>query len=236
LYLKRMVWCQKADESIEQEDRAQIYELALKTLQVVGRPMSARDLSEEIRKIRGIKPRHQFHQTERMIRVEPNVWGLAERDIPASADVRKILQDRVYNCLAALGRSLHISEFGDYEDEIQRPAGITDYLVYTICKMDLRFHGWVGGLLGLEEWGEPRGVSFQQAGRSVIESLTTPKTLQEIHSMIEEVAGRKIDRQRISALLSQSLCEWDPVTCSWSLPTDAEVLESAVDMQSTGSI
>jgi hypothetical protein len=221
--LGRQVYVLRGGRAISHEDRAQIHDLAQKTLHDAGCPMKAQELLKEIGKARGVGAYCQLHPNEHLIRIKPNLWGLTARDIPASIEQRQSIQDGMYNVLVRLGRSLHFSEFSNYDDALRRPLGITDYLIYSICKMDKRFHGWSGGILGLEEWGERRGVTVSEAFQQVLESLTSPKTLLEIHQQVEATAMRKIDKAHISALLSQSSCFWDPATETWAVPAEEVV-------------
>lgn len=77
LFLGRMVWA-RSDSGMEAGDRIETTESFIHILEEVGRPLSGRELKQRLSEIRDVPLSMQIHGNERMIAVEPNVWGLSE--------------------------------------------------------------------------------------------------------------------------------------------------------------
>jgi hypothetical protein len=70
----------------------------------------------------------------------------------------------------------------------------------------------------LSSWEGPNRETILSAFEIVFESISTPTSLEDIKSRVENIVGRSIDKNKISALLSSKGGHYDKSSALWSNP------------------
>ena len=174
--LRRMSW-RHLNETNKTEDRVEVYDLIIKVIETSGKPLKTKEIEEELRRIRGLARALQIPEFDPIIKLEPGLWGLNDRDISIKRFQQSEFIDAVHSKLLAKGNGVHISETSELAAEDQ----ISPWTLFSLCKTDPRFSTDIGHHLYLVEWGGSRRKTASQAIKEVLECARGGLSLDDIH-------------------------------------------------------
>jgi hypothetical protein len=153
-YLGRFVWSYKKSEAKSKPSRIDISQAYISILTEAGKPLSEKELKRRLLKKRGIDTSLQIHPNEKMIPIQPGLWGLVERDISISNKEKKIYLNTLYKILKRRKKALHITEIKKFinKSRIKIPDQVNSYMLYRLAQVDQRFRIARGQLIGLKSW------------------------------------------------------------------------------------
>jgi hypothetical protein len=215
VYLNRMVWG-RADSKQTKNDRVDMADAFTRILEEGGGPLKGKEIKERLAAIRGVLKNTQLQPTERMIQIGPDYWGLIERDVCGTDAENKKKLDALWQQLDKRQKGIHVSEVEQFVEVSDESKDLPSaYTLLNLAQRDDRLHLGRSMYLGLAEWrGDPRRLNTSQAVRRLLDSMTKPMTISEIHARVEDitempvngtVTGILIDE---GAVYSQELKMW----------------------------
>lgn len=204
-YLGRSVY-QSSEVALNRPRRIDIRQAVVSLLMQAGRPMTNKEIKDNLKKDRGISDNFQIQPTGPLINVGAGLWGLIERDLPINAEQQEELRLIIHKILVARQTGIHITEIENclknvYEPAllIKDPAGI-----FAIALRSSEFRKSSEEYLYLSDWGESRRIGKYQALQDVLNSAgKSGLTINEIHKRANNIAGREIPRNGLSRVLNE---------------------------------
>jgi hypothetical protein len=212
--LGRLVWHDVSSASSE-ANRIDIRQAVIVALQDAGEPLSADQIRERVRQIRGVNGAFQIHPTDPVIRIAPSVWGLNDRDIPIKRPDQPKILGALGDILAKRGSGIHESELA--ESSVLASMGLTVPAFFSLAVTDSRLRTSTGRFLYLGEWGNPRRESIADAVRAIMLSATRPLAFSEISEAVSERVRRDFPSSAISGCLQALDAMHDPASGTWTL-------------------
>lgn len=213
--LGRMIWV-AAGEDVDDQTRIDVQQAIITIVKAAGQPLSTSEIKERLTAVRGVSEFFQIFPIDPLIRVQPGIWGINDRDVPLSRVEQGELVEELVDMLDQQQCGIHASELNSYL--VLRDCTTDAFL--SIAVQDARLKIAQGRYLYLTEWGNPRRETISQAVLAVLEDADRPLALEEIATLVERRVGRKIEKLVVSVALQALEAEFDEVTRGWSrLPT-----------------
>jgi len=212
--LGRLVWHDVRSPSAD-ASRIDIRQAVIVALQEAGEPLSADQIRERVRQIRGVNGAFQIHPIDPVIRLAPSIWGLNDRDIPIKRPDQPKLLSGLVEILAKRGSGIHESELA--QSSVLASMGLTVPAFFSLATTDARLRTSTGRFLYLGEWGNPRRESIADAVRAVVSSATMPLAFSEISDAVRERVRRDFPSSAISGCLQALGAFHDPIAGTWTL-------------------
>lgn len=210
--LGKMIWTAAGKETIDQT-RIHIHRAVIEIVKAAGRPLSTSEIKERLTAVRGVGEFFMISPVDPLVRVEPGVWGINDRDVPLSRAEQCELVDRLVRVLDGSKRGIHVSELS----KVLPLRGCTPDAFLSIAIQDGRLSIAQGRYVYLAGWGSPRRETISHAVSAVLEGTVRPLSLAKIARLVEERIGRKIDKSVISGALQALEAEFNDATGEWSL-------------------
>lgn len=211
-YLNRMIWA-RADSNQTSTDRIDIANAYTRLLEDTGVPMTADQLREKLREIRGVNEL-QIQPNERMILVAPDTWGLVDRDIGVSMEVALVAVQYLFKHLKLREKGIHVSEVDDVMHSCNLNEYPEPYILFNLAQRDNRFRLAKAMFLGLSEWEDSRRLNYTQAVKQIIDEMQCPMSAAEISFRVEQLTDLTVNFP-ISNLLLHHGAQFEPVSKKW---------------------
>ena len=212
--LGKMIWAE-AGRDTDDRTRIDIHQAVIAIIKTAGCPLSTDEIKERLTAVRGVNEFFQIFPVDPLIRIQPGVWGINDRDVPWSREEQAELVEELIQMLKEQQRGIHASE-------LSRVLPLQDFppnAFLSLSAQDGRLKIARGRYVYLAEWGSPRRETIGHAVSVVLEKTSKPLTLDEIISLVERRVSRKCDRLVISGALQALEAEFDEKTRKWSLNT-----------------
>lgn len=214
--LGKMTWAE-ARQDTDDRTRIDVHQAVIAIVKAAGRPLSTGEIKERLTAVRGVNEFFQISPVDPLIRVQPGVWGINDRDMPLSREEQAELVEALIQMLKEKQRGIHASELSGVLPLEDCPPDA----FLSLAAQDEQLKIAQGRYVYLAEWGNPRRETIGHAVSAVLEKATKPLALDEIVSLVERRVGRKCDRPVISGALQALEAEFDEMTREWSLNTSA---------------
>lgn len=195
-YLGRLVW---GASDAECSDRVDIGNAVIDLLDTAGRPLTSREINEQLSQIRGLNGQIQIWNRDPVIRVGRGLWGLNDRDVSVKREQQPELVEQLYIALQSKGSGIHLEEVTSFLDGALNMAPDA---IFSIATSDERIGFSIGRFAYLKEWGEPRRVSLWAALEKMSNQIPGPIEASEIKSWLEFITERDLDQRSVSHALS----------------------------------
>lgn len=208
--LGKMVWVAAAADNDNQR-RIDVYQAVVAIVQAAGRPLSTGEIKERLTAVRGVNEFFQISAIDPLIRVQPGIWGINDRDVPISRDRQQQLIKQLVRCLDEKQSGIHATEL----PEILPLQDCSPDAFLSIASQDEKVKIAQGRYVYLAEWESPRRETVGHAVAAVLEGSSRSLTLEEITASVENRIGRKIDKPVVSGALQALEAEFDGATGTW---------------------
>ena len=79
----KMTWAQ-AGQDTDDRTRIDIQQAVIAIVKAAGRPLSTGEIKERLTALRGVNEFFQIVPVDPLIRIQPGIWGINDRDVPLS--------------------------------------------------------------------------------------------------------------------------------------------------------
>ena len=210
--LGKMTWAEVGQET-DDGTRIGIHQAVISLVKAAGHPLRTKEIKDRLTAVRGIGEFLQISPIDPLIRLEPGVWGINERDVPLLREEQQGLVEELVRILEVAQSGIHASEICDVLP--LRDCPLDAFL--SIAIQDRRLNKAVGEYVYLTNWGSPRRETIGHAVSTVLKKACKPLLLNEIRDLVERRVGRKCERLVISRALQAFEAEFDELTREWSL-------------------
>ena len=121
-------------------------------LEIAGHPLSGNEIKERMMMVRGIGNLFIIPLRDPLIRIQPGVWGLNDRDVSISRETQKVLIEKLVIQLNKKQISIHQNELAD----ILPLKDCSPYTFTTIAMQDKRIRMSQKKYIYLSEWNKAR--------------------------------------------------------------------------------
>ena len=220
--LGKMTWV-GVGQDVDDQTRIDIHQAVIALVKAAGRPLSTKEIKQRLTAVRGINEFFQIYANDPLIRLQPGVWGINDRDVPLPRDKQCELVEELVRSLETKQSGIHVSELCS----VLPLGGCSPEALLSIATQDQRLNVAQGRYVYLTQWGNPRRETISRSVLTVLETASAPLDLGEIVAMVECRVGRKCERPVISGILQALEAEMDESTKRWSL--NKSVIEDADD-------
>lgn len=210
--LGKMTWI-AAGADTDDQSRIDIHQAVVAIVQAAGRPLSTGEIKERLTAVRGINDFFQISSFDPLIRMQPGLWGINNRDVPISRDEQYELVEQLVHILDEKQAGIHASELSDVLNLQDCPPDA----FLSIAAQDERLKIAQGRYVYFAEWGNPRRETIGHAVSVVLQEAAAPLALEKIAALVENRTGRKIDKPVISGALQALEAKINDTTEEWSL-------------------
>lgn len=208
--LGKMTWVENGRDTNDQT-RIGINQAVISLVKSAGHPLSTREIKERLTALRGVSEFLQISPIDPLIRIQPGVWGINDRDVPLSREMQRGLVEELVRELEAKQSGIHASEIRSILPLRDCPPDA----FLSIASQDRRLKMAMGRYVYLAEWGEPRRETIGGAVCAVLKTAREPLALKEIVTLAERRVGRKCERQVVSGTLQALEAEFDEMSGKW---------------------
>lgn len=216
--LGKMTWVATA-AGADDQSRIDVHQAVVAIVQAAGHPLNTTEIKERLTAVRGVNEFFQISPIDPLIRMQPGIWGINDRDVPIAREDQQQLVERLVQRLDEKQSGIHASEL----PEILQLHDCSPDAFLSITSQDKRLKIAQGRYVYLAEWESPRRETIGHAVSAVLDDAAGPLTLEEIAASVENRIGRKIGKPVISGALQALEAEFNDTTRQWSLsrpPTD----------------
>ena len=210
--LGKMTWTADGDDS-DEHNRVDIHQAIIAIVTAAGRPLSTSEIKERLTAVRGVNNLFQISMIDPLIRVQPGVWGLSNRDVPLSHEELRDLIEALVSELEAKQSGIHASELCSTLPLHDCPPDA----FLSIAIQDKRLSIAQGRYVYLSEWDDPRRETVRQAVSVIIENANEPLALEHIATLVECRISRKCEKPTIYNALRALEAEYDTKAKGWSM-------------------
>lgn len=210
--LGRMIWS-VSNNGVEENYKIDLRQAIISILQEAQTPLHASEIKRRLISMRGINKFFQIAAVDPIIRIDPGIWGLNDRDLSIKRPQQKRVLDGIVDMLQKRGNGIHYSELEGSPTLSGWKLSVTGF--FGLAVTDSRLRVSVGGHLFLQEWGEPRRESLTDAVRIVMDGAPAPLAISDIVDLVEARLGRSCDRAAISACLQTIDAVYHPSDGVW---------------------
>lgn len=193
----RFLWTARGNDAGSSE-RINVRDTLIALLEEAGHPLTSAELRERLTERRGVGRIFQIPLVAPLIRVQPGVWGLIDRDLPITEEDRATLVSNIVAALERDGVGIHLSEV---PDRVAVPAGLSLEAVASLAILDPRLRVNRSEYLSCAEWDGPRRLSVTEAVAAVLDDSPDPLSFDEIVDRGQAALGWACERVAISAAL-----------------------------------
>ncbi len=211
-HLGKMTWVVAADDTDDQS-RIDIHQAVVAIIQAAGRPLSTGEIKERLTAVRGVNEFFQIFPIDPLLRTQPGMWGINDRDVPISRKEQQQLVEQLVRCLAEKQSGIHSSEL----PETLPLQACSPNAFLSIASQDDRMKVAQGQYVYLAKWKSPRRETIGQAVFTVLETAAKPLSFEEIVLAAEKRIGRTVGKRVISRALQALEAEFIDTTGEWYL-------------------
>lgn len=210
--LGRMTWI-GTKWDVDDQSRIDVHQAVLAIVQKAGRPLTTGEIRERLTAVRGVNDFFQIHPIDPLVRLQPGLWGINDRDIPFSRKEQGALLQKLLNLLTDKQSGIHSSELSN----VLPLEGWTVDAFLSIASQDDRLKIAHGRYVYISEWGSPRRETIGRAVSLVLQEAAGSLALEEIAVRVSDRIGRKIDKSVISGTLQALEAQYDAINRVWTL-------------------
>lgn len=210
--LGKMTWVVAVADSDDQS-RIDVHQAVVSIVQMAGRPLSTSEIKERLTAVRGVNESFQIFPADPLIRMQPGVWGLNDRDVTISRDEQRELVEQLVRIVGEKQCGVHASELSGILPLQDCPPDA----FLSIAAQDDRLKIAQGRYVYLADWESPRRETIAHAVSTILENAAGPLTLKNIALSVEVRIGRKIGRPAVSGALQALEAEFNDATGEWNL-------------------
>ena len=229
--LGKMVWVAAAADT-DNQPRIDVYQAVVAIVQAAGHPLRTAEIKERLTAVRGVNELFQISAIDPLIRVQPGIWGINDRDVPISREQQGQLTEKLVQYLGEKQLGIHATEL----PEILSLRGCSTDAFLSMASQDERLKIAHGRYVYLAEWGGPRREAIGQAVAAVLEGSGRSLTLEEIAVAAENRIGRRIDKPVVSGALQALEAEFDGATGKWCLSKSSSIDDIDTPEGASGSL
>lgn len=229
--LGKMVWVAAAADT-DNQPRIDVYQAVVAIVQAAGHPLRTAEIKERLTAVRGVNELFQISAIDPLIRVQPGIWGINDRDVPISREQQGQLIEQLVQYLGEKQLGIHATEL----PEILSLRGCSTDAFLSMASQDKRLKIAHGRYVYLAEWGGPRREAIGQAVAAVLEDSGRSLTLEEIAVAAENRIGRRIDKPVVSGALQALEAEFDGATGKWCLSKSSSIDDIDTPEGASGSL
>jgi hypothetical protein len=229
--LGRLVWATGTATRMTSADRIEIKQAIESLLLMEGRPLSGAEIRKRLlMEGRGLSRFLQINNDGNIVRLGPNYWGLATRDIPFSQEQQDVIIGTLVNSLLLSQRGMHKTEIYEALKKIPGielfadadPALFVSIALRSDC---IRFA--IGNYLYLSDWGDARRLTVEEAVRIAFEQAgAVGLRAQELREATNFIIGHKVSIHAIYRPLSAIGARFNPDTGCWQLEDFSDSISS----------
>ena len=209
--LGKMTWIAAGADT--DESRIDVHQAVVSIVQAAGHPLSTSEIKERLTAVRGVNEFFQISAIDPLIRVQPGLWGINDRDVPFSREEQRELVEQLVQILGEKQSGIHASELSGVLPLQDCPPDA----FLSIASQDERLKIAQGRYVCFAEWESPRRETVAHAVSTVLQGAAGPLALEEIAGRVESRVGRKIDKPVISGALQALEAEFNDATGEWGL-------------------
>jgi hypothetical protein len=210
--LGKMTWVASA-AGADNQARIDVHQAVVAIVKAAGHPLNTGEIKERLTAVRGVNEFFQISPIDPLIRMEPGIWGINDRDVPIAREEQQQLVEKLVQCLDEKHSGIHASEL----PEILPLQDCSPHAFLSITSQDKRLKIAQGRYVYLADWESPRRETIGHAVSAVLDDAAGPLTLEEIAALVENRIGRKIEKPVISGSLQALEAEFDDATREWRL-------------------
>jgi hypothetical protein len=201
--LGRRIWISKRISNRTFKRRIDLKQAFEMILEEYGEPLKTEELKELLSDSRGIQPGLQIHSSKRMIKLEPGLWGLIDRDVYLNNDQIAFILDKLYSNLKSVRKAIHVTELDSFlkNNGIDFPENAHPYLIMSLSTLDERFKTTIGGFLALKTWDDIGRLTISEAIQRIVNTMNSAMSLEQIIQRTRDLTEREVDRYAISRSL-----------------------------------
>ena len=226
--LGRLVWASGTASRLTSADRIEIIQAIESLLLMEGRPLSGSEIRERLlMEGRGLSRFLQIQNVGNVVRLGPNYWGLADRDIPFSQEhqalIREIFEDRLQSSQKGMHKTELYEALKDFPG-IEIYADSDPALFVSIALRSDRMRYANGNYLYLGDWGDARRMTVEDAARIALEQAgSTGLRAQELRDATNRIIGYQISIHAIYGPLSAIGARYNLDTGYWQVVGDGKL-------------
>lgn len=209
--LGKMTWVAAAADTDDQS-RIDVHQAVVAIVQAAGHPLSTDEIKERLTAVRGVNEFFQIFPIDPLLRTQPGMWGINDRDMPLSREEQQQRVEQLVRCLDEKKSGIHASEL----PEILALQDCSPDAFLSITSQDKRLKIAQGRYVYLSEWGSSRRETIGHAVSAILKDAAGPLTLEDIAASVENRIGRKIGKPVISGALQALEAEFSDTTREWS--------------------
>lgn len=223
--LGRLVWASGTATRMTSSDRIEIRQAIESLLLMEGKPLSGSEIRERLlMEGRGLGRFLQIQNDGNIVRLGPNYWGLADRDIPFSQEQQEMIIGTLENRLLVSQKGMHKTELYEALNDIPGIEMVADAdpaLFVSIALRSDRMRYAIGNYLYLSDWGDARRLTVEEAVRIALEqSGSAGLRAQELREAANGIIGYQISIHSIYGPLSTIGARYNPDTGYWQFIED----------------
>lgn len=225
--LRRMMWIAPATND---PSRIDVHQAVVTIVQAAGGPLSTSEIKERLTAVRGVSEFFQVFPIDPLIRVQPGLWGINDRDVSVPREEQQQLVEQLVQILNKRQSGIHMSELSG----ILPLQDCSPDAFLSIASQDKRLKIAQGRYVYVSAWESPRRETMRHAVSAVLKDAAKPLALEEIAELVENRIDRKIEKTVISGALQALEAQFDEITRAWTLDRTLiidEENESALDCQ-----
>jgi hypothetical protein len=208
--LGKMTWVASA-AGTDDQSRIDVHQAVVAIVQAAGHPLSTGEIKERLTAVRGVNEFFQIFPIDPLVRMQPGVWGINDRDVPISRGEQQQLVEHLVRCLDEKQSGIHASELPG----ILALHDCSPDAFLSIASQDKRLKIAQGRYVYFAEWESPRRETIGHAVSVILEDAAGPLTLEEIAASVDNRIGRKICKPAISSALQILEAEFNETTREW---------------------
>ncbi|MEG9883702.1 MAG: sigma factor-like helix-turn-helix DNA-binding protein [Hyphomicrobiales bacterium] len=178
--LGKMTWIAAGGDTDDQS-RIDVHQAVVAIVQAAGHPLSTSEIKERLTAVRGVNEFFQISPIDPLIRVQPGLWGINDRDVQFSRERQRELVEQLVHILDEKQYGIHASELPD----ILPLQDCSPEALLSIATQDKRLKIAQGRYVYLAEWESPRREIIAHAVSGVLEDAGRPLALEEIAASVE---------------------------------------------------
>ena len=149
--IRKMVWTMAGLYEANYRSISEV-QAVVNILEIAGHPLSGNEIKERMIMVRGVGDLFIIPLCDPLVRIQPGVWGLNDRDVPISRATQKVLIEELVVQLNKKQISIHLNEVADILPLKNCPA----YTFTTIAMQDKRIKMSKTKYIYLSEWNGVR--------------------------------------------------------------------------------
>lgn len=232
IYLGKHFWALKHRGKLSKSDKIHINSALISVLKDAGHPLKTSEMIDRASQYRSIKANAQIYSTKVLVRISPDTWGLAHRDLPFNDEEKECYLKVLMTHLQHEQKVIHISEVPAVLKQYKADCSFDGnaFVFLSFCGTDERFRIWHGHLIGLAGWSLSVHHTIVSAFRKVLPTITTPTAMSVVQQRMESILKHPVSKNKVSRLLSSSPAIYDVNLGKWVNPERNPESEDEVEV------